>query len=133
MQNLNEIFDKARDLAEMLLETEEGKAMNDAKFVFDGDEEAQNMLNQYSIYRNSVQQRVQDGTITQEEFEKENEVMAEKIKELQANKVISDLFIAEQNFNHVINHVMNVFNATLAGEPEVGGCGGSCGGCSGCH
>ncbi|MBQ6553707.1 MAG: YlbF family regulator [Firmicutes bacterium] len=134
MDNLNEIFDSARKLAEMLLETDEGKALNDARYVFDGNEEAQKMFSDYAAYRQRIQVMANNDDISEEELEKENEIIAGKIKELQQNPVIRDLFVAEQNFNNIINHVMNVFNATLAGDSGLpSGCSGSCSTCGGCH
>lgn len=41
---MNTVFDKARDLATALLESEAGKKVNDARFIFDGNEEAQKQL-----------------------------------------------------------------------------------------
>lgn len=133
MQDLNEIFDKARELAQMLLETEMGKALNDARFVYDGNEEAQKMLEEYSAFRHDLQNKVNNDLISEEELDKQNEILRGKIKELQANPIIKDLFTAEQNFNNVVSHAMNIFNATLAGDTALAGCGGSCATCGGCH
>ena len=41
---MNTVFDKARDLATALLESEAGKKVNDARYIFDGDEEAQKQV-----------------------------------------------------------------------------------------
>ena len=133
MDDLNSIFNEARKLADMLLETTEGKALNDARYIFEGNEEAQNMLNEYSIYRRKIQTMANNDEISDEELEQENEKIAARIKELQQNEVIRNLFVAEQNFNNIVNHVMNVFNATLAGQENIGGCSGSCATCGGCH
>ena len=56
---------------------------------------------------------------------------------IRTNKLASDLYVAEQNFNNFVNSVFNIITATLTGEePEQGGgcdpsCCSSCGG--GCH
>ena len=135
MSELTEIFDTARKLAEKLLETEEGKKLNDARYVFDGNEEAQKMFADYAQYRNIIQIKANNDDITDEELERENEIIAAKIKELQENQVIRDLFIAEKNFNNIVTHVMDVFQTTLRGDEAMnsGGCSGSCSTCGGCH
>lgn len=134
MSNLAIIFDKSRELANLLLETDEGKALNDARYVFEGDSTAQQMMSDYSIYRQNVANRMEDGSLSKEEIEKENDILAAKIKELQENEVIKQYFIAENNFNNIVNHAMNVFNATIAGDDFLnGGCSGSCSTCGGCH
>ena len=134
MNELGTIFEKTREIATLLLSTDEGKALNDARYIFEGDNTAQMLMSDYSLYRQNVQNRMADGSLSEEELEKENEVLAAKIKELQENEVIKQYFIAEQNFNNIVNHVMNVFNATIAGEADfAGGCSGSCATCGGCH
>lgn len=135
MNDFGKIFEKSRELAELLLETDEGKALNDARYIFEGDNTAQKLMSDYGLYRQNVQNRMANGDLTEEELERENDILAQKIKELQENEIIKQYFIAEQNFNNIINHVMNVFNATIAGEADFagGGCSGSCSGCPGCH
>ena len=134
MNELGTIFEKTREIATLLLSTDEGKALNDARYIFEGDNTAQMLMSDYSLYRQNVQNRMAEGSLSEEELEKENEVLAAKIKELQENEVIKQYFIAEQNFNNIVNHVMNVFNATIAGEADfAGGCSGSCATCGGCH
>lgn len=133
MNDYAKIFGAARELAQMMLETDEGKALNDARYIFEGDNMAQKLMSDYSLYRQNVHNRMANGDLTEEELDKENDILAEKIKELQSNEIIKQYFVAEQNFNNVINHVMNVFNATIAGEENFGGCSGSCSTCGGCH
>ena len=133
MNDYNKIFGAARELAQLVLETEEGKALYDARYIFEGDNMAQKLMSDYSIYRQGVQNRMQNGDLSDEELDRENEILSQKIKELQENEVIKQYFVAEQNFNHVVGHVMNVFNATLAGDENIGGCSGSCSTCGGCH
>ena len=56
---------------------------------------------------------------------------------IKSNKLASDLFAAEMNFNNFMNSVFNIITSTLSGEePDMGGgcdpsCCSSCGG--GCH
>ncbi len=135
MSNLGIIFEKSRELAKLLLETEEGKALNDARYIFEGDNMAQKLMSDYSLYRQNVNNRMAEGSLSNEEIEKENDILAQKIKELQENEVIKQYFIAENNFNNIVNHTMNVFQATIAGDDFLsgGGCSGSCATCGGCH
>ena len=75
-----------------------------------------------------------------EELQKTPQVealVAAKGEAIRTNKLASDLYVAEQNFNNFVNSVFNIITATLTGEePEQGGgcdpsCCSSCGG--GCH
>lgn len=132
---MDTVFDKARELAEMLLESEQGKKMNDTRYVFEGNEEAKNQLLNYTNYRQAVQMKIDNGNLTQEEIQKESEKISSMIKEMQANPIINDMVAAESDFNMYVNHVMSVFQATLQGDSENmdGGCTGSCSTCGGCH
>lgn len=127
-----EIYNKARELAELLLQTDEGKAMADARFIYEGNEEAKKLLFNYSQYRDGVQVKMESGTFSQEEFEKEKEKLDAMIAEVRANPIIADMINAENQFNALANQVMNVFKATIMGQDEDS-CGGNCGSCGGCH
>lgn len=131
---MDTVFDKARELAQLLLESEQAKKMNDARYVFDGNEEAKAQLLNYTNYRQAVQMRIDNGDLSQEEMQKESDKISAMIKEMQANPVINDMVAAESDFNLYVNNVMSVFQATLQGdECGEGGCSGSCSTCGGCH
>ena len=65
---MNTVFDKARDLATALLESEAGKKVNDARYIFDGDEEAQKQLFEYSNFRTTLETGIQNGSLSEEEL-----------------------------------------------------------------
>lgn len=127
-----DIFEKARELGNLLLETEEGKKLNDKKYIFDGNEEAKRKLYEYSRYREGVQVKIHSGELSEEELKAEQENMKKKIDEVMADPIISDMFKAEEEFSYLVNQVMNVLRATIEGTSE-GGCSGSCSSCGGCH
>lgn len=131
---MDTVFEKARELAEMLLESEQGKKMNDARYIFEGNEEAKAQLLEYTSYRQAVQDRIDSGELSEDEVKQEQQKIKKMINDMQANPIINDMVAAESDFNMFVNHVMSVFQATLQGEPEAaGGCTGSCGTCGGCH
>ena len=68
------------------------------------------------------------GGISIEEQRAFNEQMKAKGEAIRTNKLASDLYVAEQNFNNFVNSVFNIITATLTGEePEQGGgCDPSC-------
>lgn len=129
------VFDKARELAEMLLESEQGKRMNETRYIFECNEAARAELLNYTNYMQAAQMRIGEGGLSQEETDKETQKLREMRKRLQANPIINDMVAAESDFNLFVNHVMSVFQATLQGDPEGAdsGCTGSCSTCGGCH
>lgn len=132
---MNNLFEQARNLAENLLETNEGKKYQEAKYIFEGDEESVSMLNEYGKMRQDFQMRMQKGE-SGEDFENAKNELNQMVSEIKQNQIITELFKAEEDFNKMVVRVMDIFNATLMGESEQnsGCCGSSgCGGCSGCH
>lgn len=129
------VYDLARELAYAVLSTEEGKRVAETRYVFDNNEEARQQLLDYTTYREAVNMRVQEGTISQEEMKSEGSKLTEMIAELKKNGIINDMVTAEGELNTVINRVMTIFQSTITGEcnDEDCGCTGSCGSCSGCH
>ena len=131
---MSNLFEKAREFANDLLETKEGKKYQEAKYIFESDDEAVAMLQKYSEKTREFQvkkQRNEQG----EEFERAKKELNDLILEMKGVTVITEFFKAEEEFNRMVASVMDIFNATLIGESEEKrGCGsGGCGGCSGCH
>lgn len=131
----NSIFEQARELAYAVLASDEGKKVAETRYMFDNNEEARQQLLNYNTYREAVNMRVQEGSISQEDLKAEGSKLTEMINDLKKNQIINDMVQAEGEFNAVINKVMSIFQATITGEceDEAGGCTGSCSSCSGCH
>ncbi|MCI8805171.1 MAG: YlbF family regulator [Clostridiales bacterium] len=128
------VYEKARELGEMILETKEGKRLYDAKFIYGGDDDAKKVLTEYMMYRNILRSKAGDGSISEEELKSEIQklnVLGEKAKE---NAVVKELMDAEDKFNTLVNSVLNILKETvLKDEEESEGCTGSCSSCGGCH
>lgn len=131
----NSIYEKARELAYAVLSTDEGKKVAETRYIFDNNEEARQQLLDYNTYREAVNMRVQEGSISQDDLKAEGSKLTEMVAELKKNSVINDMVQAESEFNAVINKVMNIFQSTITGEcdDEQCGCTGSCSSCGGCH
>ena len=132
---MNNLFEQARELAKALLDTKEGEKYEEAKYIFEGDDDSIAMLQEYAKRTQDFQMRMQKGE-SGEEFENARQELNNLVSQMKENNIITDLFKAEGEFNQMVASVMDIFNATLTGESqEAGGCCGSggCGGCSGCH
>ena len=130
------IYDMARELAYAVLSSDEGKKVAETRYIFDNNEEARQQLLSYNTYREAVNMRVQEGSITEDEMKAEGSRLSQMIDELKKNEVIYDMVKAEGEMNALINRVIEVFNSTITGEcssDEDCGCSGSCSSCSGCH
>lgn len=131
------IYDKARDLADEILKTKEAKKFLEMKYILDGDIDAQEKLNNFEKLKKEI--KIKRNSLTKEELEQKNKELEDITAQIKEDIVLKDYFLAEKEFNTLVNSAMDIFNATLFGEFEdedatQGGCCGSggCAGCSGC-
>ncbi len=128
------VYEKARELGEAILETKEGKRFYDAKFIYQGNDDAKMVLTEYMRYRNILHSKVHDGSISEEELKEELEKLNALGEKARENPVVGELMDAEDKFNTLVNSVLNILKETvLKDDEEGGGCQGSCSSCNGCH
>ena len=131
------VFEMARALGEELQKTPQVEALLAAKNAYEADPEIAKLVQEYTQLHHDFEAKMQEGGITVEEQREFSENMKVKGEAIRTNKLASDLYVAEQNFNNFVNAVFNIITATLTGEePEAAGgcdpsCCSSCGG--GCH
>ena len=129
--------EKARELGQLILESEQSKALAAAKEAFHADPEAQPRMDVYNAYLANVQTAIDSGAATDEQYATMQKRMAEMVAELKAYPVIGALVTAENEFNFFVNQIMTILKVTITGE-EPGGCAG-CGhshngeACGSCH
>ena len=126
------IFEMARALGEELQKTPQVEALLAAKNAYEADTEIATLVQEYTQLHHDFEEKMQSGGITAEEQREFSEMMKTKGELIRNNKLATDLYVAEQNFNNFMNSVFNIITATLTGEePEqAGGCDPSC--CSSC-
>lgn len=130
------IFEMAREFAGCLLETNEGKRYQEAKYIFEGDDEAMNLLSEYSKIRQDFQGKRKRGESGQE-FERLRSELNSITEEIKKDEIVTNLFKTEEEFNALVSAALDIFNTTLTGDDlkqtKKGCCGsGGCGGCTGC-
>ncbi|MGN1231091.1 MAG: YlbF family regulator, partial [Anaerotignum sp.] len=124
-------------LGEELQKTPQVEALLAAKEAYEKDPSIAKLVEEYTKMHYEFEAKMQAGGIPVEEQREFNEKMKAKGEAIRTNKLASDLFVAEQNFNNFMNSVFSIITATLTGEePEAAGgcdpsCCSSCGG--GCH
>lgn len=126
------VFEMARALGEELQKTPQVEALLAAKNAYESDAEIAALVEEYTKLHHDFEAKMQAGGISVEEQREFSELMKTKGEQIRTNKLASDLYVAEQNFNNFVNAVFNIITTTLTGEePEqAGGCDPSC--CSSC-
>lgn len=131
------VFEMARALGEELQKTPQVEALLAAKEAYEKDPEIAAMVQEYTKLHHDFEAKMQAGGIPVEEQRAFAEDMKVKGEAIRTNKLASDLYVAEQNFNNFMNSVFNIITATLTGEEAepAGDCcsSGGCASCSGCH
>jgi cell fate (sporulation/competence/biofilm development) regulator YlbF (YheA/YmcA/DUF963 family) len=128
-------FEKARELGNLILESDEAKILNTARQAFDTDNDAKKGLEAYSAFQMEMKSKVSLGETSQEEFAEDSKKLMEMAEQLKNSNIIRELMTAEDNFNNFVTSVMNILKFTITGtdESDERGChgcsGGSCGSC----
>lgn len=120
MTNKSDCFEMARALGLGVLNTEEYARLTTATAVFNGSEEAQNKLNEYYNLRQNGEN-------------KDNGALERMAAELQSNPEIGPMIDAQNDFNTLVNTVMEILRVTITGEMVSNSCGQGCGACGGCE
>lgn len=126
------VFEMARELGNMLKETEEYKRLSGARYIFDGDEESKKSMSAYVNLRDSIKMKMESGDFSKEDFEDEYRKLNKMAEELKIHPVIGELIKAENKFNSLANQVMDILKQTITNDEESS-CGGNCSSCGGCH
>ena len=127
-----EIFEKARELGEAILESEEYKAFKKAELEQEQDEEAIALLKEYSEIRSSLAEQIKKGDVSEEEMAKIRQDLETAYEKVTTNDHITAYINAQRTFQAVIDQMNNIISFHITGKLP-GGCSGSCSDCGGCH
>ena len=132
-----EIFEKSRELGELLVASDEYKKVQQAEEAFNSDEFAQAKVAEF----NELQQNVQNMMQTPDPDQAAIAAEADRLRNMQAELIempsVKAMNDAQTEFSNLLGQVNQVLRFIITGqteEPESeGGCTGSCSSCSGCH
>lgn len=123
------IYEKAHELGEMIKESPEMQAMNDAEEAQKNDAKSEELLKEFNLKRMNLVRDMQSGKIKQEEAViKNNEAFAEMVKQSETIKTYVETKKAFDNMVQEINQILNVY---ITGQDSD--CTHNCSTCGGCH
>lgn len=126
-------FEKARELAELILKSEESIRLADARAAYLATPDAIGKMQEYTAYQAEVQTSMKNGSMDEDAFKTATKKMTEMAVELKKDEVIGELVASENEFNYFVNQIMDVLKVTITGESKGENCSpDNCGGCSGC-
>ena len=126
-----ELFQKSRELGELLVNTDEYRKVQEAEAAFQEDEVAQAKVAEF----NALQQEVQ--TLMQPP-DPDQALIAQKANDLRSMQAsltempsIQAMNEAQTEFSKLLTQVNQVLRFIITGQVDEGGCGGSCESCGG--
>ncbi len=129
---MNEIMEKARELGEAIIESEEYKALKKAELEQEQDEEAMALLKEYSELRTSLAMEIQKGDVSEDEMASIREKLEDAYEKVTTNDHITAYINAQRDFQTVLDQMNQIITFHITGE-NPGGCSGNCSSCGGCH
>lgn len=123
------IFEKTRELGEMIQNSEEMKAFKEAEAAQNADEATQEHLKEFNMNRLNLARDMQNGKMSREEaIEKNNKAFEELCEKAPLVRAYVD---AKAKFDGVVNQVNSIINFYITGS--TGDCTHDCSTCGGCH
>ena len=128
-----EIFDKARELGEAIIESKEYQELKKAEAEQENDAEAMKLLQNYSILRSKLAEEIQKGDPGEERMNAIRAELEEAYEKVTENDHIVAYINAQRMFQAIIDQMNNIISFHITGKMP-GGCSGSCESCGGgCH
>lgn len=124
-----DIFEKTRELGEMIQECDEMKAVKAAELAQSEDETAQTLMKEFNLSRMNLARDMQSGKITREEAIKKNDEAFEEI--CKKSETIRNFIDTKKAFDEVLSQVNQILNFYITGQDPS--CTHDCSTCGGCH
>ena len=128
-----EIFEKARELGEAIIESKEYKELKEAELRQEQDEEALTLLKEYSDVRSRLASEIQKGDVDDSRIAEIREELETAYEKMTTNDSITAYINAQRTFQAIIEQMNNILSFHITGKMP-GGCSGNCSSCGGdCH
>ena len=126
------IIDKARELALLIIETDEYKKLKEAEVEFETDTRSRELMDEFNALQSSMLEDLK-GDADKEAVDAAKAKLMDKQKEINDYEVTQKFMLARSGFEALMQQVNQVIAFVVSGEEEQGQQGGhQCGGCGGC-
>ncbi|MCI5893121.1 MAG: YlbF family regulator [Clostridiales bacterium] len=132
MTNQEAIFEKARELGELIkISPIKQKADETSKKLL-SDAEAKTLIDGYNRTREQKMMEFKDKQPTPEEAQQVNQFLQEEFEKIASNATIKEYLEAARDYEMLLGQMDSILKHFIVGEEEHS-CGGSCSTCGGCH
>lgn len=126
---MDKIFEKTRELGELIQASEFMIKTKDLEAKQAADEEACALLQEFNLNRMNLARDMHNGKISKEDAIEQNNKAFEDMCE--KSQVIRDYIDAKREFDQMVNQVNQILNYYITGEDP--NCTHDCSTCGGCH
>lgn len=124
-----DIFEKTRELGEMIQNSEEMKKYKEAEEKQAQDENAQAALQEFNIKRMNLARDMQNGKLSREEAVKQNTDAFNAV--LEKSEAVKNYIDAKKEFDEMVQKINGIINFYITGQDPS--CTHNCSTCGGCH
>ncbi len=129
-----QIFEKAKELADLIATSEEKKAAEEASKNLIEDKEATELINAYNEKREEKLSQFKDRQPTKEEVDEINDYLQGEFNKIMENAIIKEYVKASRIFEMTLTSMDNIIKQGVKVGDGHDGCTGSCDSCGGhCH
>ena len=126
-----QIFEKSRELGELLVKSPEYAKVQEAEAAFQADEIAKARVNEFNTLQNEVQTLMQTPDPDQAEIAKKADALRNMQAEVTELPTVKAMNEAQTGFAQLMNQVNQVLRFIITGEVEDEHCTGTCSSCGG--
>ena len=126
---MNEIFEKARELGELIQASEEMKKVKNLEILQENDDAAQELLREFNMQRMNLARDMQSGKVSREDAIQQNNEAFDAM--LEKSETIKNYIEAKKDFDSIVNQVNQILNFYITGQDP--NCTHNCSTCGGCH
>ena len=133
------IIEMAREMGKLIQESDEYKALMEARTASDNDEELQKQIGEFNLVRMKMEIESSKPEPDQDKIGELNEQLMSIYTAVMESENMAAFNKAKDVVDHMMNHVTASLTAAVNGEdpatydPEAASCGGDCCTCGGCH
>ena len=132
------IIEMAREMGKLIQQSDEYKALMDARTASDKDEELQAQIGEFNLVRMKLEIESGKPEPDQARISELNEQLMSIYTAVMESENMVAFNSAKDAIDHMMNHVTAILTAAVNGEdPETfdpeAACGGDCCSCGGCH
>lgn len=132
MTNQEAIFEKARELGELIKISPIKQKADETSENLLKDAEAKSLIDGYNRLREQKMNEFREKQPTPEEAKQANDYLQQEFEKIAANPTIKEYLEAASAYEMLLGQMDSILKHFIVGEQE-GGCTGSCSTCGGCH